>query len=312
MKLDCISSAILLIIYNRPLLTNRVFNEIRKVKPARLYVAGDGLKTNKTEEVEKIFKARSITTAVDWPCEVRTLFQKKNLGCKYGVSAAIDWFFKHEQQGIILEDDCLPSKDFFYFCETLLKRYKNDERIFSISGTNLKHKIEINKESYYFSKYFLCWGWASWRRAWNYNNLELSFWPQWHKSKHWINKFTNKKEKKFWRKIFNLIYLKKIDTWDYSWQASIFKQDGLCITPNKNLVTNIGFGDNATHTKSKNIFAEIPMEVLNEIKHPIEVKQNHAKDCYIFDYVFTKQQNLLVIFFDLFKKIIKNIKIYLK
>jgi hypothetical protein len=186
---------------------------------------------------------------IDWECEVRTLFREKNLGCKYAVSGAVTWFFEHEERGIILEDDCLPSQSFFWYCESLLDRYNNDESVFLVSGDGRATESFGMKEHYTFCKYPLIWGWASWKRVWENYDPELKDWPI------QMNDLPQKISShiptvRFWKNIFHLMHNKKIDTWDYQLCFLLLRYGGRCIVPNVNLITNVGFGEGATHTTS--------------------------------------------------------------
>lgn len=280
-------TAVLLLVFNRPETTTRVFEAIRQAKPPRLYVAADGPREGRAGEADRVAKVREIATAVDWPCEVKTLFREKNLGCKYAVSGAITWFFENEEQGIILEDDCLPHPDFFSFCSTLLECYADDERVSVITGNNFQNGKQRGDGSYYFSRHNHVWGWASWRRAWQNYDINLSFWPDWKRSANWRSEFSDPIERRYWEKIFDQMYAHQIDTWDYPWAASVWYQGGLTATPNVNLVSNIGFGKDATHTKSKkNKHAELQVRSIGELKHPSEVVRNEEADCWAFDYHF--------------------------
>lgn len=277
--------AVLFLVFNRPDTTKQVFEEIRKAKPPRLYVAADGPRSNREGEEQKVDKVREIATAVDWPCEVKTLFREKNLGCKCAVSSAINWFFEHEEQGIILEDDCLPHPDFFPYCETLLNRYKDDERVMAITGVNFQNGQERGEASYYFSIFNHVWGWASWRRAWEQYDVEMKFWPTWKKSMSWRNFWNDPAARRYWEKIFNRVYNGEIDTWDYQWTATAFRHRGLTATPNVNLVSNIGFGEDATHTKfTESADSAIPVHPMNKITHPPIVTQDKLADSYTFNY----------------------------
>ena len=243
-----LKTAVLFLIFNRRDTTEQVFEAIRKAKPPMLYVAADGPRADKAGEAEKVEQVRRIATRVDWDCEVKTLFRDKNLGCKYAVSGAIDWFFENEEEGIILEDDCLPSQSFFWFCEELLERYRDDMRVGQISGFNSLDNYDINFD-YIFSKYGPIWGWASWRRAWNVYDVNISSWPYIKKHKLYKNFVGTKKEENFRIKLFNNLYKNRIDTWDYQWVFSKLINSMLTILPSKNLIINIGFNDEATHTK---------------------------------------------------------------
>lgn len=282
-----IQTAVLFLVFNRPDTTKRVFEAIRQVKPPRLYVAADGPRDNHESDLGKILQVRDIVTQVDWPCDVKTLFRKNNLGCKMGVSSGISWFFEHEEQGIILEDDCLPNPDFFIFCETLLNRYAKDERVAAITGNNFQDGCRRGEASYYFSKYFHCWGWATWRRSWEYYHGDIPFWPAWSQSKNWRYKMVDPVERCYWFNIFERVHAGKFDTWDYPWTASIWYKGTLIATPNVNLVTNIGFGADSTHTRSTTSpLSNMQTYELGGIAHPLEIKQDIVADRYNFDNTF--------------------------
>ncbi|OBZ34632.1 hypothetical protein, partial [Methanohalophilus sp. DAL1] len=242
---------VLFLIFNRPETTKLVFEEIKKAKPPRLYIAADGARNDKQGETEKVTQVREyVMNNIDWKCEVKTLFRDNNLGCKYAVSGAIDWFFENEEMGIILEDDCLPSQSFFWFCEELLERYMEDERIMMISGTNKATKWNSHSYDYFYSYYGSIWGWASWKRAWMHYDRDMNRWKD----------IRNTRVLKYLYdsiivianriKIYENTYSGKIDTWDYQWVFSREINSGLSIVPSKNLISNIGFSSEATHTKN--------------------------------------------------------------
>lgn len=282
--MSAFKTPILFLVFNRPESTNQVFKKIREAKPSRLYVAGDGARDTISNEQDKIQKVREIATKVDWPCKLHTLFRDRNLGCKKAVSEAITWFFENEKQGIILEDDCLPHLDFFNFCDDLLNRYADDERVSVITGNNFQTGNIRGDASYYFSKYNHCWGWASWRRAWQYYEGELNFWKEWSKSETWRKHTPNKIERNYWNNVFNLVHAKKVDSWAYPWTASVWHINGLTVTPNVNLVSNIGFGNDGTHTKSEQSkFSKISVKSLGTLRHPSFIKRDFDADTYAFD-----------------------------
>ena len=285
LKSNQLKTAILLLVFNRPDTTYEVFKTIRQARPARLYIASDGPRSEIEGDLEKVVKVQRIATEVDWPCELKTLFRDKNLGCKKAVSESINWFFSQEKQGIILEDDCVANPDFFPFCENLLNRYVDDKRITSITGNNFQNNHWRGDSSYYFSKYNHCWGWATWRRAWQFYNGDLDFWPKWSKSEDWLKKIPDKVERNYWEDVFNKVYEKKINSWAYPWTGSIWYHGGLTITPNVNLVTNIGFGNNALHTILKNDrFSNLPTNNLEIIKHPKKIERNIDADNLVFNH----------------------------
>lgn len=287
-------SAVLFLVFNRPDTTKQVFEAIRKAQPPRLYVAADGPRADRQGERERCEEVRRIATAVDWDCEVKTLFRERNLGCKIGVSSGIGWFFEHEEEGIIIEDDVLPNSDFFIFCESLLHLYAENDRVWMITGNNFQDGQKRGAGAYYFSRYTHIWGWATWRRAWRYYDRDLSFWKEWEKSNAWLQLWSDKVERNYWEKIFNRMFAHEIDTWDYQWTASAWYHGALTATPHVNLVSNIGFGEDATHTTSANSsHAEIPVQPLGELRHPASIEQDKIADRYVFDHVFGgKRQRL--------------------
>ena len=296
-----LKTAVLFLVFNRPDTTKQVFKAIRQAKPPRLYVAADGPRVDKPGEEEKVEQTRRIAIHVDWDCEVKTLFRVKNLGCKYAVSGAIDWFFKNEEEGIILEDDCLPSQSFFWFCEELLERYREDMRIMAVSGDNFQKDPARNEFSYYFSRFNHCWGWASWRRAWSYYEKDMQSWPHIRDNDYMQDILLDKTAVKYWGKIFEAVYKNKIDTWDYQWTFSCWVQNGLTVLPNVNLVSNIGFGIENTHTPdSKDNRANIPREeMLFPLIHPPFIICDKVADNFTETRQFTTQP--------LYKKILRRI-----
>ena len=261
-----LKTAVLFLVFNRPDTTRQVFEAIRKAKPPRLYVAADGPRADKSKEGEKCEQVRRIATQIDWDCEVKTLFRDKNLGCRVGVSSAIDWFFKNEEEGIILEDDCLPSQSFFWFCEELLEQYRGDMRVMHIGGTNKGISFE-GEYSYFFSKYVQIWGWATWRRAWEKYDVKIK---KWSKIKEKLEDYYGSaREVYVRRKQFHSVYSENIDTWDYQWNFACLINWGLSILPAINLITNMGFCEEATHTKIKNSYAELERyEIRGGLVHP--------------------------------------------
>lgn len=254
------TSPILFIIFNRKDTTERVFEVIRKVRPEKLYISADGPRQDRPGEKEKCDAVRAITETIDWPCEVKRLYRDKNLGCKKAVSSAITWFFENEEQGIILEDDCLPDPTFFDFAGLMLSQYANDSRIFHINGSNFLTE-ELNKnigthDSYYFSKNVHVWGWATWRRTWNTYDIEMAGIEDSKIKQKILSQFNDRKIGKFWISLFTHIKNKQINTWDAQWAYAVLKSGGVCITPTQNLIENIGFGSEGTHTQAQSSFSQ--------------------------------------------------------
>jgi hypothetical protein len=239
---------VLLLIFNRPDLTALVFEKIRQVRPAQLFIAADGPRADHPEEAEICLQTRAVVDAIDWPCEVNTLYREQNLGCKKAVGEAITWFFEHVEEGVILEDDCLPHPTFFRFCAELLEHYREDDRIAMISG-NTFYNSYSRKTSYYFYWLIHIWGWATWRRAWRDYDDKLQRWPALRNTS-WLDRmFGDVKVSKYWRDIFDQMHRGEIDTWDYAWMYSCWSESRLSILPTINLVSNIGFDQRGTHTR---------------------------------------------------------------
>lgn len=247
-----LNTAVLFLVFNRLDTTKQVFEAIRQAKPPKLYVASDGARKSREDEEEKVVSVRKyITEHIDWDCEVKTLFRSENLGCKEAVSSAITWFFDNEEMGIILEDDCLPSQSFFWFCEELLEKYKYADDVYVISGDGISSSNVETELSYSFIKYSLIWGWASWNRVWTKYDKEMMDWPK--ISNNLIkNISSSSRVRMYWNKIFNKAYNNIIDTWDYQLSYLVLKNNAKCIVPHKNLIKNIGFGTDATHTFNEN------------------------------------------------------------
>lgn len=255
---------VLLMIYNRPEQTKKVFEQIQRLKPQRLFISADGPCEGQHVASNE---ARKVVNDVDWGCKVYKKFSDKNMGCRVAVSSAIDWFFEHVEKGIILEDDTLPHISFFNYCRELLDFYKEDTRVMHIAGTNRGCDSDM-PYSYYFSSYVQIWGWATWRRAWKKYDVNMCEWPNLrNRLKNYIfdHDECNKRFKNFER-----VYNGEIDTWDYQWHLSVLQNHGLAVIPRVNMISNIGFGVNATHTKDiNNPFAEIPRQQMDiPLRHP--------------------------------------------
>ncbi len=289
-----LETPVLFLVFNRPDTTTKVFEKIKEVEPKQLFVACDGPRRTKAGEKEKVAEVRQlILENIDWSCEVHTLFREENLGCGKAVSSAITWFFEQVEEGIILEDDCLPNDSFFRFCEELLDYYREDERIMHISGDNFQNGRQRGNGNYYFSGFPHVWGWATWRRAWSKYSFEVSNFNE--------SLFTNKLkyyfkssfEQKYWVEVFQKMKKGEIDTWDYQWKFSIWINDGLTILPSKNLISNIGFAQDATHTKNPDDFlANLPVDSINSpLKHPKNQQINHSADRYTSKHILGLKGN---------------------
>ncbi|MDX6612610.1 MAG: hypothetical protein QOD75_1796 [Blastocatellia bacterium] len=268
------------LIFNRPETTALVFTEIAKARPAKLLVVADGPRPDHPEDVEKCAATRAIIDRVDWDCEVLRNFADKNLGCKVRVSGGIDWVFSEVEEAIILEDDCLPHPSFFPFCAELLERYREDERVMTISGLNLLGEWKSGNQSYFFSCLGGTWGWATWRRAWRHFDREIKSWPKARDLRTVENLFPKPRQSSFWKDVFQKVYDGKIDTWDYQWLLAGWLQGAWGIAPHVNLVRNIGFGAGATHHQFEDDpLANLPIEEMAfPLKHPSLMARNLALD----------------------------------
>lgn len=277
-----LNTAVLFLIFNRLDTTKQVFEAIRQAKPRRLYIAADGERKTREGEAEKVRSVREfIVSSIDWECQVKTLFREENLGCKYAVSGAIDWFFANEEMGIILEDDCLPSQSFFWFCEELLEKYKDDMRVWHIGGSNFQNGIKRGDGDYYFSKYNHVWGWASWANRWRMYDREVKDLNLFIKEDLISTVFIDKKWQQKWIKLFYEVKNNKIDTWDFQWQYSIWINSGLGILPNINLISNIGFNSDATHTSdSTSVMSNRDNFEITICQHPKNIYLNTIADDY--------------------------------
>jgi hypothetical protein len=221
---------------------------IRAARPHRLYVVADGARPGVTGEAENCAVVRRIATDVDWPCEVLTDFAPQNMGCYRRVSSGLSWAFGQSEKLIILEDDCLAQPEFFTFCDELLERYRDDERIFAISGDNFQKGPPRTQDSYYFSRIFHCWGWASWRRSWQSVDLEMTQWPRLRQAG-WLNDaLADRGLVDYFTRAFDETYHGRNSSWAYRASFSSLVQGRINVLPNVNLVRNIGLDGDATHT----------------------------------------------------------------
>ncbi|MBX9782842.1 MAG: hypothetical protein K2X48_06025 [Chitinophagaceae bacterium] len=279
---------VLFLVFNRPDTTAQVFAQIRAIQPKYLYIAADGPRSVKEGEEELCAETRRIATAIDWDCELKTLFREQNLGCGKAVSEAITWFFEQVEEGVILEDDCLPDMSFFTFAEELLIKYKYDREVMSISGTNLLGSWKLPKQSYFFGHGGI-WGWATWRRAWQLYDKNMDKWEL-PSTQEVIKKgLVTNEWYDFYKPMMESAFNDSIDTWDAQWVYSILFNRGKSINPCVNLVKNIGFDYRATHTITPNDIVEsLPLlQVTFPLMHP-EIKEEDVDFLNISYEVFTR------------------------
>jgi hypothetical protein len=282
---------VLLIAWRRPDALLNIITALRAVKPKHIFVACDGPRAGNITEAQRVAETRDvIENEIDWKCTVDKLYTEYNQGCKVGVSRAISWFFENVDEGIILEDDCVPHPDFFNYCTSLLEHYRNSERVWCISGNNFLGGQIPQEGSYYFSKYPHCWGWATWRRAWVNFSGTIDFWPEWKRTKEWREVVKDPRELQYWQGIFEKCYAGEIDSWAYPWTAAVWRAGAVTAIPNVNLVQNIGFDGAATHTISGQSSLSIATMSLPEIHHPEEVVVDAEADAYVFNTIFCPTQ----------------------
>ncbi|MCP4392976.1 MAG: hypothetical protein GY804_01715 [Alphaproteobacteria bacterium] len=295
-------SPVLFIIFNRPDTTKKVFEAIKSVKPKRLFIAADGPREGNDNDAKRCQEAKEIALNVDWDCEVKTLLRDKNLGCKKAVYEGISWFFDNVESGVVLEDDCLPSDDFFKFCDEMLERYKDDERIMHVGGGNPVSELSESSE-YYFSIYNRIWGWAGWSRAWKHCDVDMNTWVDFKRDKQIDSIFNSNIERKYWAVLWQRVANNEVDTWDYQWFYSRVRQGSYAIAPNVNLVSNIGFGEDATHTtSSEHALANKPF---GKLKFPLKHKDYMLRDVKSDNLYYRKyvRKNAIII---LIKAVIKK------
>lgn len=243
--------AVLIIGFNRPDHLRTLLDSLRTVQPRRLFLAIDGPRAGRPDEAARVQECRDLVHAIDWECDLRTLFQEENLGCGRGVSTAVTWFLGQAGRGIILEDDIIPDPTFFPYCTELLDRYEHDERVLAISGCNFVPSSHVSRpqDAYRFSQVPHIWGWATWQRSWSGHRLDIRGWhrelPPW---RLWRRSGSSIGGALYWASIFSLLARGEIDTWDGQLVFAAMRDHLLTATSNVNLVRNIGFDELATHT----------------------------------------------------------------
>jgi len=244
-----------------------------------LLVVADGPRSDRPGEAEKCTAARAIVEQVDWPCKVLRAYSDVNLGCRRRVSSGLDWVFDTVEEAIILEDDCVSHPSFFRFCSELLTRYREDERVMHIGGSNFQFGRRRGGASYHFSRYPHVWGWATWRRAWQHYDVDIGQWSQARDKGVYLDGFAHRAERAHWRKAWGRVSSGRIDTWDFQWTFTCMSQGGLAVVPNVNMVSNIGFGANATHTKYGGAVATLPVAGIEfPLRHPHVLERDVEAD----------------------------------
>ena len=273
------SVPVLFLIFNRPATTQKVFDEIKQVKPSKLFISADGPREGNINDELLCKQVRKISDQVDWECDVKYLYRDKNLGCRLAITSGIDWFFEHVDEGIILEDDCLPSKSFFWLCSELLEKYRDNDNVMQINGNFYLDGLMDFDDSYYFSTINACWGWATWKSAWSKFDSKMSDYHDF-KEKGMVNSYFNNDGISDWMiSYLDEAFKPNCNIWSTQWAYAIIKNGGLSVTPTKNLVRNIGFfGDGTTASKGFELYMDFDRDDIFNIEHPSKVKKNLKAD----------------------------------
>lgn len=280
-----LETPVLLIIFNRPDTTRLVFDAVRQARPKRLFVKADGPRRDRPLDVELCRDARAIVRNVDWPCEMKIDFEEENGGCRNTVCSGMKWFFENVEEGIILEDDCLPTQSFFRFCAELLAKYRNDERVMQISGNNLLLGSKKHAESYYFSKLASVSGWATWRRSWAAFDIKMAGFPEFAAKQGMQHYFGHRRVAKWMMSYMKDTYENPRGIWSPAWAYAIARQDGLVIVPSVNLVDHLGYGrDDSTYSSGHTwgLYDSVHREELDELIHPVTVMRDCEADALRF------------------------------
>jgi len=302
------STPVLFIVFNRPDATLATFNAIREARPSALYIAADGPRQEREDDLKNCAEVRSLVKNIDWECRVQYLFRDKNLGCKISVSTAIDWFFENETEGIILEDDCLPNPSFFIFCQQLLDKYRDDKRVMTICGRNPMGETDI-ASSYLFSRFNKEWGWASWRRAWQMHDIEKTCFDLAVTEGVFKRVFDDPEICKYLHDVNKSVQYDGHVSWAYPWQFNIISQNGLAVVPAYNLVTNIGL-NSGTHfdvgsNVNRDVFNIKTYTIPFPLKHPAfvfpDMKYDTACFYVVHPYLLPKKYTTLDRMKDSFK-----------
>ena len=304
------SVPILILAWRRPDKLSKLLSQLKKARPRKLYISIDG--PDKTDLCKrKVLESKAVVDdLIDWPCEVNKKYENFNLGCKKGVSKGISWLFNFENQGIILEEDCIPDVSFLNFAEKMLEKYKYENEIYTVTGDCFIKKPINNNLSYYYSKYPHCWGWATWKNRWEKFDGQIKFWPELKKSKKWKRLHPDFLERLYWNKIMNRVYKNEIDSWAYPWAATVWNSGGKIVTPMLNLVSNIGFETDGTHTKDiKSNLSNIPKYKLDFFIGPKLIKADFEldKECFYSTFLVISFKRI----YEFFRNFLKN-KIFIK
>jgi len=309
------SIPVVFITFNRPSCTKLSFQAIKKYKPKKLFLIVDGPRKNHIMDNINCGKVKKIISNVDWNCKVYMNSSNRNLGVKNRIISGLDWVFLKTKFAIIIEDDCLVNRSFFNFCELMLKKYNHNNKIFMISGTNFINDFYKNTD-YFFSNFGSFWGWATWQRSWKKYRHKRSFWVNYKKKINWSFLNFNREMINHWINIFDKVYLKKYNTWDYQFWASMWKNKSYAIVPRLNMVTNIGFGPQSSHYKDINLKKNFSLKSnkFRVINFNNNITHNSKYDNKLFFQIFGKKsfyENIKLRMYNIYSKFyfIKNYKL---
>ncbi|MDH5666808.1 MAG: hypothetical protein OEY86_02205 [Nitrospira sp.] len=290
---DGFDTPIAVLTFNRPELTERLLNILGQIKPRRMLVVSDGPRSHVATDVERVTAVRRLFEKLDWECHVDRNFAECNMGSFPRNSSGLSWVFDQVEEAVILEDDCVPEPSFFPFCEELLRKYRDDQRVGLISGNNfLKPSRQKLAASYFFSGYATTWGWASWRRTWRQVDLDMPYWLEFRDSGQLRRAVYSDNEDLYWRSVYDAIHERRTkNAWDYQLMLTCRRFNLLTIVPAVNLVSNVGFGGDAVHYKN-NRFLEINVptgSIPFPLVHPAKVEMSRKVDYQIYRRRFNEQ-----------------------
>lgn len=307
--------AVALIFFNRPETLTKVFERVKEVKPSKLFLIQDGAREGNENDVIKINKCREIVGEINWNCEIFRNYSEINLGCGLRPSSGISWVFQHVESAIILEDDCIPDLSFFRFCHEMLERYKDDERVMMVSGTNHLGEYSVNNYSYLYSKATAIWGWATWKRSWDKYDYFIQHWNNDEIKRLLKSGIIPRYEFKIKRRAWNQTFKKlssneRISWWDYQWNFCVYINSGLGIVPKQNLISNIGFGLDSTHFKNQKekhrLEAMRTKPIQFPLIHPPFVMCDHTYDNLVFKIISPPVSILVRIALKIFRVLFKK------
>jgi hypothetical protein len=275
------------VIFNRPSATQLSFESIRRAQPSRLFLISDAPRLDRDGEQDLVQQSREIAENIDWACDVKKIYAESNMGCGKRISSGITEAFLEVDRLIVLEDDCVADDSFYDYCDSLLAHYETDHRLMAVTGNNFQQGRSRTESSYYFSKYPHCWGWATWRRAWDLFDLSIKDWPEFRDTDQLQTICHSPREIQYWTKVFDQVYAGKSHSWAFPWTLSCWMNHGLTAIPDVNLVSNIGFGADATHTQKVNGQATLPTHALGDLVHPKQVQRNYVADHFTDESVFS-------------------------